>query len=107
MLVTSAVRRHKKSPPTCEKAAAVGVAPLPVGGNEDLSVSRLAAVLRGSFSKGLDEAQWQGDETLGPMHVHFLKTYWQNDVMPLPLTRKSMAAGLSSLSEWANQQHNW
>ena len=51
MLVTSAVRRHKKSPPTCEKAAAVGVAPLPVEGNEDLSVSRLAAVLRGSNQK--------------------------------------------------------
>ena len=103
MLVTSAVRRHKKSPPTCEKAAAVGVAPLPVEGNEDLSVSRLAAVLRGSFSKGLDEAQWQGDETLGPMHVHFLKTYWQNDVMPLPLTRK---AWLQAFPHFRNGQIN-
>ena len=68
----------------------MGVAPLPVESNEDLNVSRLAAVLRGSFSQGLDEAQWQGDEEkLGPIHVNFLRTYWQNDAMPLPSARKA------------------
>lgn len=79
MLVTSARTKRSGPPPS-----------LPVEGSEELSVSRLAAVLRGSFPQGLDEGQWQGDEEkLGPIHVNFLKTYWQNDAMPLPFARKA------------------